>query len=201
MSFIRQTQDGSYVDIPFGSQYYLYDNGIDIGGWTYEEFAGVVIEALDEVDTTEISDAYQFEIKCGFEEYFGGIDHGYRGGVEQPERAEIFCQCVDRRFDDVVLKDELHEMVQDSFDRDDYVFECENCGNELRPYIRDGEPYYCNDEECTIESRAESWGVEPSVVRKLNELNDRAIETDDTELEQELEDEWNRILEEKVRGE
>lgn len=200
MAFIRMGQEGSYVDIPYGSVQYLYDNGEDIEGWSDEQFAGVVIEALDGVDADRFDKSYLFEIKCGFEEYFGGIDHEYSGGVPQPERAEIFCQCVDSRFDGVELTDEMCEAMQDSFDRNDYVFDCAHCGEEFRPYLRTGEPYYCTDDECGQYGLASSWDVDVSVIRELDDIIDQSIETDDPERKQELKDEWDRVYEEKVEN-
>jgi hypothetical protein len=167
MSYIRASQDGTYVDIPHGSNYYLYSDGSDIGGWSHEEFAGVVWDATQEIDLTQFDDEYLHEILDGFTSYFGGVEHDYTGGVAQPERAEIFCQCVDSRIDDVELTDELQTAMQDSFSESDFVEECEYCGAEFRPYIS-GEPYICNDDGCMNQHKADMYNVDVETIEELN---------------------------------
>jgi len=99
MSFIRYTSEGQYIDIPCGSDHYIYHNGNTINGWTEGEFAALIVEVLEECnwvqERTEFNQSYGY-IKQQFEEYFDTLDYEYRGGISPPERAEIFCRCVDR---------------------------------------------------------------------------------------------------------
>lgn len=167
MSFIRMGQEGSYVDIPHGSQCYLYGDGETVSGWSYEEFAAVVFDTLYEAPIV-LSPEYWIDICGGIEEELGveHMDFEYEGGVPQPERAEIFCQFVDRRIDGVELTDELHEAMQDSFDPDDYVSECEYCGAEFRPL---GDGTVCNDDECRKQSEADMYNVDVETIEGLNQ--------------------------------
>lgn len=105
------------MDIPGGSSYYLYDNGRDIGGWSHGEFAALIGSVVDEIDWGEHDDPITRElIKGEFEDYFGGWDNDYRGGIAPPERGEIFCQCVDKRIDELHLSESLHQAVENWVD-------------------------------------------------------------------------------------
>jgi hypothetical protein len=169
MSFIRMSQEGTYVDIPEGSMCYLYGDGNSISGWSYEEFAAVVFDALDEAPI-EPGSEYWTEIADGIEDELDvdNMDPDYRGGVPQPERAEIFCQFVDRRIDSTELSDELHEAMKDSFDRDEYIEQCEYCGEEFRPYLA-GETHVCTDEECEKKHEADIYNVDVETIEGLND--------------------------------
>lgn len=167
MSFIRMTQEGRYVDIPDGSTHYLFDNGNDIGGWSYGQFAAVIGTLVDELPSDHDG------IKAAFEGYFGGWNEDYRGGVAPPERAEIFCQCVDRRFEEVELTDDLHAEVREWMeDNGPYLRECEYCGKEFRPALDTGEPYHCHDDECEKQAWADSMDITVEQLEVLNRLQD-----------------------------
>jgi hypothetical protein len=187
MSYIRMGQSGTYVDIPYGSQHYIYGDGETISGWTEPEFAAVVFDALDEADVDEDG-----EIRDAFADHFGGIDEDYIGGIAQPERAEIFCQCVDSRIEGVELVDGLLEAMQDSFDRDDYIEECEYCGTEFRPFIR-SEPYVCSDDECDTKWKADRWNVDAETVRESNRLIDDG-------KEEEYKEHWDAEIAPNIDG-
>lgn len=110
MSYLRFNQTGTYITIPTGSDYYLYDNGKHIAPYSYEEFAAMIGQVADEID---ISDDEAIAIKAGFRAHFEGWDPEYTAAIDKRERAEIFCQCVDSRIESLVLTDELHEAVRE----------------------------------------------------------------------------------------
>lgn len=169
MAYIRMNQEGEYIDIPYGSNEYIYDNGRDIGGWSYGQFAALIGQVADEVDIHEI---YRTDIKAAFRRHFEGWDPDYSGGLNPPERGEIFCQCVDSRISGRELTDGLHEAVKEWAEEDfDALRECEYCGTEIRPHFyNDDTAYVCNDEECEILSEADSYGVSPRVMRNTYQL-------------------------------
>lgn len=111
MSYIRYTQEGSYIDIPGGSVHYLYGNGRDIDGWEYEEFAGILNEPA-------VVAAGSFEEYCDFHnalcEQFGAVDSTVDPivGVRRPEKAEVFCRVIDRRTDVIDLTDDHLERLR-----------------------------------------------------------------------------------------
>jgi hypothetical protein len=153
VSYIRNGQEGSYVDIPKGSIEYIYDNGEKIGRWDYGEFASVVGSLADELD---ISEEEAISIKAGFRRHFEGWQPDASGDIPAPEKAEIFCQCVDSRIESLVLTDELHDAVKDWLSEKKVVFPCEVCGTKLRPVVKNGEPYRCDD---CIEPRDDGWEI------------------------------------------
>lgn len=154
MSYIRYGEEGRYVDIPNGSIEYIYDNGEKIGRWSYGQFAALIGSVAAELDTANphLDDA----IKRGFEQHFGGWDEDYRGGLPEPEHAEIFCRCVDRRIDSLVLTDELHDAVKVWLSEKNVVRLCEVCSTEVRPIVKNGGPYRCDD---CIEPRDDGWEI------------------------------------------
>lgn len=155
MSYLRMGQEGTYVDIPGGSKYYLYGNGDDIGGWTYEEFAGAV---LHEIEDLIEDDEYREDILGAFRSEFGGIDRTYDGGIAPPERGEIFCQVVDSRSDDVELRDDLHERIQ--AEMTPKYSECPMCGDDVRSDYRLTDTPLCGEEECEDRKWAEAFEID-----------------------------------------
>jgi hypothetical protein len=160
------SQDGQYVDIPGGSQHYIYDNGEDINGWSHEEFAALIGGLAEELD---ISPELRTAIEAGFSDYFGGFDPDYDGGVAAPERAEIFCQCVDSRISSLSLTDELHDAVQEWLDAQDVMTVCDFCDEEFRPYL---EAETCGSDECKLQRRAERWNVSTEIIQNSDRLFD-----------------------------
>ena len=170
------TQSGQYVDIPGGSNYYIYDNGEDIGEWSYGEFAVLVAGVSDEIS---VGDVTASRIKQHFANHFGGWDTTYSGGIQPPERGEIFCQCVDKRIDGVELTDDLHEAVKEWVDEFDGMRECEYCGTEFRPYLYvDSDRYVCTSDECEEKDEAERLGVSIETLREAREFDEFADEWD-----------------------
>lgn len=177
MSFVRMGQDGQYVDIPEGSMYYLYGDGENIGGWSYGQFAALIGSTIDEIRPEE-DGTYgggNGNVKNKFANHFDGWDEDYRGGIAPPERAEIFCQCVDSRIDGLTLSDELQEAAQEwAEEADDTLQECEYCGEEFRSKFDSNS---CYDGECGMHSQADAAGVPFELVRQremiFNELHER----------------------------
>jgi len=162
MSYIRYGQEGRYIDIPEGSQSYIHDNGTDISGWSYAEFAALIGSVVDEISYDNSG-----AIKTAFRQYFGGWDADYNGKIEPPERAEIFCQCVDARIDGVELTDSLQEQVQNWADEYDALRECQYCEKEFRPKLFVGEgDFTCEKEECGKKHTADMWDVTVQIVEQ-----------------------------------
>lgn len=119
MSFIRYNESGEYVEIPKGSMYYLYDDGSKIrrdgGSWTYEEFSAIILSLVDDLNLS-VNEKYIKEMKESFFEYFDidRIDDNYKGDIRIPEKAEIFCQFLDKRFDNMELDKKLQSQILDS---------------------------------------------------------------------------------------
>lgn len=160
MSYIRINQDGQYVDIHGGSNCYIYDNGDNISGWSYAEFAALIGSVIREIDHQSSQ-----EIEKSFTEHFGGWDETYDGGIPQPERAEIFCQCVNSRISNCTLTDSLHESVKEWVDQADIIKECKYCDEEFRPRIYDG-PYICNKDECNLRADADTYEITPEQMKE-----------------------------------
>ncbi len=174
MSYIRASSEGQYVDIPCGSNYYIYDNGDTISGWSYGEFAALIGQVADEID---ISDEEGVAIKAGFRAHFEGWEPEYRGSIAPPERGEIFCQCVDSRIESLQLTDDLHEAVREWVDAHDAVRTCDYCDERLRPKIcNDGTPYCCYDDVCQEKHKADLYDVSVETLREA-----RSKETFDEE--------------------
>lgn len=171
MSYIRMGQAGEYIDIPEGSQYYLYGNGRTIGGWTYEEFAGVV---LDEIEDLIEDDEYREAIIDAFREEFTGIDRDFTGGIAPPERAEIFCQVVDARADDVELRDDLHKKLQAKMGAS--FSECPYCGDEVRSDTRMADDPICDATECEDRLWADAFEVSYDDYVEIKDLEGQAFE-------------------------
>lgn len=164
MSYIRQSQDGTYVEIPGGSNYYIYGNGEDISGWSHAEFAALIGSTVYELGLSEVIER---DVREDFAEHFGGWDATYSGGITPPERAEIFCQCVDRRIDGLTLTEEIQSAAWEYADSFEVFRECEYCGEEFRPMIYDEETsYVCNDDDCRDRKRADSYEVDLSVIER-----------------------------------
>lgn len=162
MSYIRYGQEGRYIDIPEGSQSYIYDNGTDISGWSYAEFAALIGSVVDEIDYQTFG-----AIKTAFSHYFGGWDADYNGEIEPPERGEIFCQCVDKRIDGVELTDSLQAEVQNWVDEYDALRECQYCEEKFRPNLLVGqEDFICDRDECLKKSDADRWDVTVQIVEQ-----------------------------------
>lgn len=173
MSFIRMGQSGQYVSIPGGSNHYIYGNGDTISGWTPAEFAALIGGVVDEIPWDGESDLILF----AFEEHFGGWDPEYRGGITRPERAEIFCQCVDSRIDDLELTPDLHQAVRSWVDEFDAFRACEYCGDEFVPYIyNDDTTYVCDDDECQLRNAADVNGVSVEVQRRSERIQDHLVD-------------------------
>lgn len=184
MSYIRPGSSGQYVDIPNGSNYYIYGNGNDISGWSYGQFAALIGGVVDEIDWSG-GDRFSTEdhIKQYFTDHFGGWESDYRGGITPPERAEIFCQCVDKRIDGIELSDSLQEAVQEWANEFDALRNCEYCGDEIRPAIyNDDTRYVCNSDECELKSEAERYDMTVAEMRKARSFED-------------FDDEWDYIVE------
>lgn len=173
VSFIRQTQEGSYVDIPGGSNYYIYGNGEDISGWSHGEFAALIGGIVDELPDGTVSQQARAEIREAFANHFGGWDEEYDGGITPPERAEIFCQCVDSRIEGLTLCDALHEAVREWADEFDALRECEYCGDEFRPYLyTEDTPYVCTNDECKLKREADLYGLTVEEERRARRIRD-----------------------------
>ena len=167
-------QEGSYVDIPGNSKVYLYYNGDSIGGWSKEQFCAVLWDYVDEnVDIPDDTEKQTLHNK--FTDYFDGIDREYNGGVPDPECAEIVAQCIDSRFEGVELTEDMQTALQDSFTADEWLFDCQYCGTEFRPYFRSGEPYTCQNDECSEKQDAEILGLTIHELREYNQLLDAEI--------------------------
>lgn len=170
MSYIRHGQEGQYVDIPHGSMYYLYGNGDDISGWSYQQFAGIILEVLDEIDVEN-----EREIRVAFSNHFGGVDDEYDGGIAFPEKAEIFCQCVDSRIDPLELTDDLQEAVQEAVDPMDHVRQCDICGDEYRSMFvgHEWQGSTCMEDECH-----DQWLVDEGIMtwEEIEELEEMSME-------------------------
>lgn len=173
MSYIRMGQEGSYVDIPGGSKYYLYYNGTDIEGWTKAEFAGILFDYIEERLSAQLTAGEVDYLEEKLIEYFGGIDTDYRGGVAPPECAEIIGQCIDNRFDGTDLSPEIQTMLQESFDRDEVLRECEYCGTKFRPYLLIEETeYVCDDDDCAFEAERNRLGLTAYELREYKQLEE-----------------------------
>lgn len=170
MSYIRHTQDGQYVEIPNGSSHYLYDNGSDIGGWSYEQWASIIGSVVDEIDSW-VGEPTPDEIRAAFEKKYGGWDDSWDGGIRPPERAEIFCQCVDSRIDSLELTDELQQAAQDWADEFDASRECEHCGDQFYPsLLHDDTSYYCDKETCDLANDADKYNTSIRVIKNGQQL-------------------------------
>jgi hypothetical protein len=170
MSYIRQGSDGRYVEIPGGSSYYLYDNGRDIGGWSHEQWAAIIGGLVDELDPW-MGEPTPDEIRSAFEEHYGGWDDKRNGGIRPPERAEIFCQCVDSRIDGLELTDELQEAAQEWADSFDATRKCDHCGQDFYPSVmHDGTNYYCDEPECKLADTADTYRVSIRIARNSKQL-------------------------------
>lgn len=149
MSFIRAASEGQYIDIPCGSVHYIYHDGNHINGWTEGEFAALIVSVLEDANWVQeresFSQSYDY-IKQQFEEHFDTLDYDYRGGICPPERAEIFCKCVNSRIDGLTLTDEMIDILRKWVESHDLVTECTHCGDEFRAMGLDSE--YCNNTEC-----------------------------------------------------
>lgn len=170
---------GQYIDIPGNSQYYIYDDGDTIDGWSYGEFAALISKVVDEIDWDggeRFSTADH--VKQAFADHFGGVwDDDYRGGIAPPERGEIFCQCVDGRIDSLELTDDLQEAVQEWVDDFDALRECDHCGNSFRPYIYNEDTVYrCSSRECRLIDNAEMNGLTPEQQKELEDLRSEKLE-------------------------
>ena len=173
MSYIRMGQKGSYVDIPGGSVYYLYNNGTDIDGWTKAEFAGILFDYIEERLSTKLTAGEMDYLEEKLLQYFGGIDRDYTGDIAPPECAEIICQCIDSRFEGTDLSPEMQTMLQESFDRSEVIRECEHCGTEFRPYLLiDDTRYVCDDDDCSFEEERERLGLTAKELRKYHQLEE-----------------------------
>jgi len=171
MSFIRQTQEGSYVDIPGGSNYYIFGNGEDISGWSHAEFAALIGGVVEELSDDAFVEQSRAAIREGFTDHFGGWNAEYDGGITPPERAEIFCQCVDRRIDALELTADLHRAVRNWAAEFDALRECKYCGDEFRPYLYT-EPYVCQSDECDLKQEADRWGLTVEDARRSRQIMD-----------------------------
>lgn len=170
MSYIRMGQQGFYLNIPEGSNYYLYGNGDDIDGWDYDQFAGVLSECIPYVSE---DDEEAKKMRAALKEEFGGITRDYKGGVAPPEKAEIFLQVLDRRTHVMEVDDDLVDRFEEWVEsRGPYMVECENCGKEFRPYIRDGGDYYCDEGECSIAFDAAIYDISCEQAAELQEIDD-----------------------------
>lgn len=146
MSYIRRTQEGSYVDIPRGSQHYLYDDGDSISGYSYEEWAALIGSTAYEI---AIPYERAEKIAAAFKEYYGGWDDSYEYGIHPPERAEIFCQCVDNRLDGVELTPAVHDGAKLWAKEFDAMRQCHYCDTALRPAVYlDDTRYVCDSDTC-----------------------------------------------------
>lgn len=184
MSFIRQTQEGFYVTIPGGSNYYIYDNGTDIEGWSRAEFAALIGGVVNELPDEAFASQTREEIQGAFTAHFGGWDAEYRGGITPPERAEIFCQCVDRRIDDVELTGTLHSLVKQWADEFDALRTCTYCGTEFHPVLyNENTDYVCSSEACKMAKDAELYGLSLEDARRAEMIS--------TEIG--FDEEWNYI--------
>jgi len=137
------SQDGKYVDIPGGSQCYIYGNGRDINGWSEAEFAALVGEVAHLV---RIDGDTAYNIEHHFRKHFDGWDETYEGSIRAPERAEIFCQCVDVRIEGVELTDEIQQAVQEWVEGHDVLTECE------------------------INEEADMYNVEPRIIKNSKQI-------------------------------
>lgn len=170
MSYIRFGQEGRYVDIPEGSQYYLYGNGNDINGWEYEEFAGILSECIPFVceDDEEAAD-----MRKALREKFGGIDGDYSGSVAEPETAEIMLQVLDSRTDVIEVDDDLIERFEEWVESNGpYTVECDNCGDPIRPYLDMDGKHFCSKKECEIAMDAEMLGISFEEAEELDQIDD-----------------------------
>jgi len=158
-------QDGNYVDIPGGSQCYIYGNGRDINGWSEAEFAALIGEVAHLVS---IDGDTAYNIEHHFSKHFGGWDETYEGSIPAPERGEIFCQCIDRRIEGVELTDEIQHAVQEWVESHNVLTECDYCGEEFRPYLDSAD--CCTDEECEIKEEADMYNVEPRIIKNSKQL-------------------------------
>lgn len=172
------SSEGHYVTIPAGSNYYIYDNGRDISGWSYAEFAALIGGVAAELNYEPSQD-----IKAAFTEHFDGWDESYRGGITPPERAEIFCQCVDSRIDTLELTAALHEAAQEWADDFDTLRTCKYCNTEYRPYLYDDDtPYVCSDDDCELQAEANRYEIPVTELKRAKEFDD-------------FDDEWDHIVE------
>lgn len=169
-------QEGSYVDIPNGSNYYIKGNGKDVGGLTYEQFAALIGSVVDEIEWGATEGEYGGacgNIKHKFAEHFGGWDSDYNGCITPPERGEIFCQCVDRRIESLELTENLQNSVKEWVNKFDSMRECVYCGNDFRPKIYNDETkYICSKDKCGYKHDAEIYGVEIQTIRQAEILGD-----------------------------
>lgn len=168
MSYIRAGRSGQYVNIPGGSNYYLYGDGETIGGWSYGEFAAYIAATIEEAGWTPTNDEDPSiaAIQSGFENYFDGFDTDTDMSIMPPERAEIFCQCVDFRIDELALTDSLHESMKEYADSFDAARECAYCGEEFYPsFYNDSTEYCCRDDECNLEQKADRYDTTPRVIK------------------------------------
>lgn len=109
LSYLRWGQRGQYVDLRGGgSNEYIYDDGRLIGKWEPAEFAALIGTVAREIDYKPSQN-----IEGAFMAHYQGWDEDYTDTLDRPERAEIFCQCVDSRIDSLELTPELQEAVQE----------------------------------------------------------------------------------------
>jgi len=192
---------GDYVDIPHGSQYYIYDNGNSISGWSDGEFAALIGLVADEIS---IPEPRAFEIKKGFKEHFGDWDEDYVGGITPPERAYVFCQCVDWRIDSLELTDDVLEAVRGWSDNCDVLRECKYCGDEFRPVMYNDEtPYVCNEDGCVLQMESDNLNIAVDLLEQAERLGDilmmeyeyspeAAIDAEDDYLNQQTDGEYRQ---------
>jgi hypothetical protein len=108
-------------------------------------------------------------VRAGFEAYFGGWDAEYRGGVAPPERAEIFCQCVDSRIESLELTEALHAGVREWAGEFDALRECAYCETEFRPYFyNEKTAYVCSSEACELRQDADVYEVSVEDARRAD---------------------------------
>lgn len=170
MSYIRYGQDGQYVDIPDGSKTYIYDNGSDISGWSYEQFAALIGQVAYKID---IENSKATTIKNEFRKHFNGWNPDYKGGIFPPERAEIFCQCVDSRIDRLTLTNQLQEKAQQWANEFDAMRECEYCGTMIRPqHYNNTTKYVCEQKHCELRAEAEKYGLTLEQAIEANNFDD-----------------------------
>lgn len=182
MSYIRAGQRGYYVDIPCGSVAYIYDNGTDISGESYAEFAAHIGSLVYELDVD--ADTAQ-RVQSAFAGHFGGWDDTYSGTLPRPERAEIFCQCIDSRIDTIELTDEIHEAVQNWVAADIYTTECYICEDEFRDAFGP-ETTFCS--ECYNQHRANEHGITVAEVEQSDRLFDHILEYADGDINSRIEE-------------
>jgi hypothetical protein len=104
-------------------------------------------------------DEYRNEVKNAFIGYFGGLDEDTDNPIGEPEKYEIVCRCLDRRFDDIELKDSLVTSFNETVAEGNYEVECEYCGSMFRPYSHGDTTYVCSSDACEEQLDAELLGL------------------------------------------